>query len=95
MNYFAMPPEATYHGAGLTRRAASLERICIPTFLEFSADSVPSKFTSVLIAFKSRRIFCDMKGMLPMLPIFTCKVDVNIFWDLHWKVASEPSVVVV
>ena len=97
MNFFPIPPNATYHGFGTTRRAASLERICIPTFLECLADSksVPSKFTTVLIAFKSRRIFCDMKGVLPMLPIFTCKVDVNIFWDLHWKVASEPSVVVV
>ena len=37
MNFFMMPPNATYHGFGPTRRAASLERICIPTFTECSA----------------------------------------------------------
>ena len=37
MNFFAMPPVATYHGLGPTRRAPSEERICIPTFMECSA----------------------------------------------------------
>ena len=46
MNFFAIPPTATYHGFGLTRRAASLEveRVCIPTFTECSAG----EFTTVL-----------------------------------------------
>ena len=45
MNFFAIPPTATYHGFGLTRRAASLERVCIPTFTGCSAG----EFTTVLL----------------------------------------------
>ena len=37
MNFNAIPPNAAYHGFGQSRRAASLERICIPTFTECSA----------------------------------------------------------
>ena len=44
-NFFSMPPVAIYHGLGPTRRAASLERICIPTFTECSAG----EFTTVLL----------------------------------------------
>ena len=43
VNFFATPPAAIYHGPGPTRRAASLERICIPTFTECSAG----EFTTV------------------------------------------------
>ena len=43
--FLTMPPVATYHGPGPTRRAASLERICIPTFTECSAG----EFTTVLL----------------------------------------------
>ena len=43
--FFATPPIAIYHGSGPTRRAASAERICIPTVTECSAG----KFTTVLL----------------------------------------------
>ena len=43
--FFAAPPVAIYHEFGSTRRAASAERICIPTFTECSAG----EFTTVLL----------------------------------------------
>ena len=44
-NVFFMPPIIIWHGDGPTRRAASIERICIPTFTECSAG----EFTTVLL----------------------------------------------
>ena len=40
VNFFATPPIGIYHGFGPTRRAASAERICIPTFMECSAGKL-------------------------------------------------------
>ena len=38
--FSAMPPTASFHGPGLTRRAPSQERIHIPTFRECSAGEL-------------------------------------------------------
>ena len=46
MNFFATPPIGIYHGFGPTRRVASAERICIPTFTECSTG----KFTTFQVA---------------------------------------------
>ena len=40
VNFFATPPIGIYHGFGPTRRAASEERVCIPTFMECSAGKL-------------------------------------------------------
>ena len=47
---FATPPVVIYHGFGPTRRAASLERICIPTFTECSAGEFTTVVTSPSIS---------------------------------------------
>ena len=65
VNVFATPPVALYHGFGPTRRAASLERICIPTFTECSAG----EFTTVLLLPLSYFINCctiQLAGMLKL-----------------------------
>ena len=53
-----MPPMATYHGPGLTRRAPSQERIHIPTFNLGNAQQV--SLNGPVISHSS---YFDMKGM--------------------------------